>query len=65
MTLSKWQKRWNNTKDNKYNKIAPAISKEELKQACIASQAYLQKGSFKDYQTEVRTLHAEKSQKQN
>ena len=35
MTLSKWQKRWNNTKDNKYNKIAPTISKEELKQRAL------------------------------
>ena len=33
--------------------------------ACITSQAYLQKGSFQNYQTEVRTLYAKKSQKQN
>ena len=27
----------------------------------ITSQVYLKKGSFKDYQTEVRTLYAKKS----
>ena len=35
MTLSKWQRRWNNTKDNKYKNIAPTISKEELKQSAL------------------------------
>ena len=35
MTLSKWQRRWNNTKDNKYKNIAPTISKEELKQRAL------------------------------
>ena len=32
ITLSKWQRRLNNTKDNKYKNIIPTISKEELKQ---------------------------------
>ena len=35
MTLSKWQRRWNNTKDNTYKNIAPTISKEELKQRAL------------------------------
>ena len=32
ITLSKWQRRLNNTEDNKYKNIIPTISKEELKQ---------------------------------
>ena len=35
MTLSKWQRRWNNTKDNKYKNKVPTISKEELKQCAL------------------------------
>ena len=35
MTLSKWQRRWNNAKDNIYKNIVPTISKEELKQCAL------------------------------
>ena len=35
MTLSKWQKRWNNANDNKYKNIVRTISKEEIKQRAL------------------------------
>ena len=47
MTLSKWQRRWNNTKDNKYKNIAPTISKEELKQRALHLKHTSRKGASK------------------
>ena len=47
MTLSKWQRRWNNTKDNKYKNIAPTISKEELKQCALHLKHTSRKGASK------------------
>ena len=48
MTLSKWQRRWNNTKGNKYKKNkAPTISKEELKQFTLHLKHTSRKGASK------------------
>ena len=47
MTLSKWQRRWNNTKDNKYKNIVPTISKEELKQCALHLKNTTRKGASK------------------
>ena len=47
MTLSKWQRRWNNTKDNTYKNIAPTISKEELKQRALHLKHTSRKGASK------------------
>ena len=47
MTHSKWQRRWNNTKDNKYKNIVPTISKEELKQRALHLKHTSRKGASK------------------
>ena len=62
ITLSKWQKRWNNTNDNKYKNIVRAISKQELKQCALHLKHNFRKRASKIIR--LKSGHGKKSQKQ-